>query len=305
VGTKEALKDPNLVAPWFAIDNLILEGPILGFRGVPQSLVRVEMLTGTPKLPEYVLEKKRQILEPKPNHKKVYFGGWIPPLSDTETHLVLRVGTTDFWTSVSVEESIERIHEDIRAGKLDWRLFPRQLVCHVVVLSSDDQLMLCRRSDEVRYERLAWSASFEESIDALKDLDHQGNVNPSMTVRRALGVDEELGLPEPIVNSADVTFIALGTEWTYMSTPLIVLVRLPNTSATEIGDYFLAAHDREHVDWDAVPFTVEHCIRMLSTETHAPAGRPGARDRWHGTTRFRILCAAFSKFGYPETLSSL
>jgi hypothetical protein len=287
------------------IDDIILEAPILGFRGVDPAHTRVTMVTHEPALPDYVAQKKASIPEPHPNHGKVYLAHFISPLSDEANRLGLHIGYTDFWTSVAVESSIGRLHADIESGKLELFKLPRQLVCHVIVVTADQKLVLCRRSEDVRYEKLAWSASFEESIDAKEDLNADRVVDPVLTVRRALGVKEELGLPVELVDSAIIKFVAIGTEWSYLSAPLIVVVRLPSTQADQVEDYFLAAHDREHIDFDTILFTVPNCLELLRRGRHRPAERPSAEDRLHSTSKLRILCALFAEFGYGAILSQL
>lgn len=197
------------------------------------------------------------------------------------------------------------LQAEIESGNVALFRFPRQFVCHIIAITADEKLILCRRTEDVRYEKLAWSASFEESIDAQKDLNTNGTVDPGLTVRRALGVTEELGLPDELVRSATIKFIALGTEWSYLSTPLIVLVRLPKTDARQVQDYFLGAHDREHIDFDTIDFGVPSCLELLKAGRHTPKTRPSAGDRLHSTSRFRILCALFAEFGYGAVLSRL
>jgi len=288
-----------------AIDDIILEAPILGFQGVDPDHVCVTMTKQGPLLPDYVLQKKATIPEPASNRRKVYLAHFISPLSDEKNRLCIEIGYTDFWTSVAVESTINRLHEDVKCGRLDLFKFPRQLVCHIIVITSDQQLVLCRRTEDVRYEKLAWSASFEESIDAERDLTASGTVDPVMTVRRTLGVKEELGLPEELVESAMIKFIAIGTEWSYFSTPLIALVRLPSAEASQIQDFFLGAYDREHTDFDTIPFTVSDCLELLKRGRHIPKARPNAEDRLHRTSRLRILCAMFAEFGYGATVSQV
>lgn len=287
------------------IDDIILDAPILGFQGVDAAHIHVTMVGCEPGLPEYVRERKASIPEPDPNRPKVFLAHFTSPLSDENTRLGLHMGYTDFWTSVAVESSIGRLQRDIQSGKLDLFKFPRQLVCHMLVITADQKVILCRRTEDVRYEKLAWSVSFEESIDAERDLNANGVVDPVLTVRRALGVSEELGLPEELVDSAIIKFVAIGTEWSYLSTPLIVLVRLPSARADQVQDYLRGAHDREHGDSDAIPFTVTRCLELLKRGRHAPAARPTAEDRLHSTSRLRILCALFAEFGYGEMFSHL
>lgn len=288
-----------------AIDDIILEAPILGFQGVDPAHTVVTMVTEQPALPDYVRQKKASIPEPDPNRPKVYLAHFTSPLSDEKNRLGLQIGYTDFWTCVAVESSIERLHADAESGKIELFRFPRQFVCHIIVVTADQKLVLCRRSEDVRYEKLAWSASFEESIDAQRDVNANGAVDPVLTVRRALGVTEELGLPDELVESAIIKFVALGTEWSYLSTPLIVLVRLPSTEASQVQDYFLGAHDREHIDFDTVGFTIPNCLELLKKGRHAPIARASAEDRLHSTSRLRILCAMFAEFGYGAVLTQL
>lgn len=83
-----------------AIDDIILEAPILGFQGVDPSDTVVTMISQQPDLPEYVRKKKASIPEPDPNRPKVYLAHFVSPLSDEKNRLGLHIGLTDFWTSI-------------------------------------------------------------------------------------------------------------------------------------------------------------------------------------------------------------
>jgi len=248
---------------------------------------------------------RQSIPMPDSNRPKVVLVSWRPPLSDEGYILGLSIARTDFWSCISVEKATAQIHEAVLAGTLSLRDLPRQFVCHAVVTTADNQLLLCLRSDGVRYYKRCWSASFEESIDWDKDASLTDLPDPARTLERAMGRKEELGLPKNVVDSSIISYVAIGTEWSFLSAPVFCIVHLPNTDAIELIDHCRNARDQEHIDWDTVPFNAEALAPILRAARYEPNGRPKSSGSLHGTSRIRILLALFHVMGIENALSAL
>lgn len=283
-----------------AIDTVIVELPILGFVGVPCENTEIRMLNAPPNYPLCVENAKALVPEPKPNRPKVYLADWTPPLSDDGNILRLTLGRTDFWTSKSVDASADQIKSNLENGNLELSKLPRRLALHIVVVTADDKLILCRRTETVDYEKGAWSATFEENLDPKMDSCADGLVDLDKGVRRGLGENEELGLSSDVVQSAIITLLALGIEWNILGGILIVLVKLPRTGSQEVLDCLSRAGDKEHQSFDCIDFSIPRCLAILADNGHTPLGRPGETGRLHQTSRVRILAALFSVYGTSE-----
>lgn len=286
-----------------ALDDVILEDPILGFVGVGPDRVKLSSEPRGPALPDYVVRVRDTSPEPSPNKPKVFLSRWDSPISDSGGYLGLTLGTTDFKTLLAWEHAtiIDRLRADIVAGSPTLRDFQRRLTVHVLVITADKKLLLLRRSrgQEVKWEKGAWSASLEESMDARLDARPDGLIDPFTAVRRSLGKSEELGLSDAQVASADIRLVALGIEWSNLAGVLCAVVRLPTTEAREVRDLWDGAHDKgEHRCFDAVDFTFANCLRLLREGRHVPVGRERESDKLHRTAKIRILAALFNEEGY-------
>ncbi|MBS0211906.1 MAG: adenylate/guanylate cyclase domain-containing protein [Proteobacteria bacterium] len=288
-----------------AIGNAVLE-PVSGLAGLPFEKLRVEMTREERPLPGYVLEQKTAI-EPSPNRRKVYIQDWRAPLSDAGDVLTLHLGLTDYWTSDAIARALVPLIEDFKCHKLNPFTFPRQLDCHCIVVTADNQLILaCRNISTVDAAKGKWGASVGESIDADRDIsDKPGEVNivnPFKTVDRALH-KEELGLSQQAMAAADCTILGLATEFESVTTDLVVLVTLRTTTCAEvIESWRVKAPDKgELTAAQAVNFTIDKCLPIAVTgQFHQVPGE------LYGTSRVcPLLGALIHKFGADEVKSQL
>lgn len=289
------------------IDFTILDGAVAGFVGVPAEQLAVRWTSEPPPLPQYAYKAKSALPAPIPNRPKVYLSKWVPPISDQGNILELTLGPTDYWTSRAIqqEECLKRLHDEVAGGSLHLASLPLQLNCHIVVLTADDRLVLCRRSATVQYEQLSWSASIGESIDTEIDVDRSGTASPVLTVRRALG--EELGVPEDGQNEAEIRFVAVGTEWHYLLSILFAVVRLRRIGSRKLGElmWLVAGDQGEHIEYDTVEFTPQSCLPIVIAGSYYSERAREREARLYGTSRLGILAALFSEFGYAEVFQRI
>jgi hypothetical protein len=301
----ESLRYPDMqtvLGDHLAIDDAILDIPLRGFAGVPASDVISEMIDTPPLLPRQVSEAKATIPEPAPNRRKIYLASTSEPVSDTGDLLTLTLGPTEYWNALAIEQALASVHGSIAAGELSLFNFPRQLNCHILVVTADGKLILARRASfpTVRYRPLQWGATIGESIDAQRDLDDRSRISVAKTVEKALGQSEELGLPNEDINNASVKFVALATEWQFMISVLVAVVRLWRTQSTAVREYCrLVARDRSEIsalDW--IDFTIPTALPLVITGYHTPVQARETADHMYGTSRLAILAALCSEFGY-------
>ncbi|HEU0014245.1 MAG TPA: toll/interleukin-1 receptor domain-containing protein [Longimicrobium sp.] len=293
----------SVLASALIVDDVVLDAPVLAYEGVRPSQLRTSVSDGWA-YPAEVEQARATLRAPEPNRPKVVLAGWRPPLSDEGEVLGLAVARSDFWSCLAVEKAAPSIHDRVRRGTLSLRALPRQLVCHGTVITADERILLSRRTTYVHYYKKHWSASFEESVDWAADAGKDGVPDPTNTLHRALA-HEELGLPEAVAAGAEVAYVAIGTEWYFLSAPIFSVIRLPDVEAETLLDCCRNARDQEHDAWDTMPFTPEALAPLLRTSWHVPAGVAAHAGPLHGTSRFRILVALFHSLGVEETLLRL
>ena len=302
----ESLRDATLVKRLgnpLIVDGMVLHTNLAGFKGVSPEKIRSKAIVESRLLPGYVFEAKQGIPKPDVNRKKAFLAGWKGPVVDQGGFLELTFGVTDFWTNQACDASIMRVQREIRDGMMDLANWPGEAFCDIIVITADRQLLLCRRAGHLYHEPLKWSASLEESIDGDEDLNVFGIIDPGNTVRRAL--EEELGLPPEKAHSANIRFVAIGTDWKNLSSALVTVVRLSDMSAEEVRDYWRAQLDQELIEFDPIPLTIENGLDLL---TGGPIGLAALVKRggaFHRTARMRVLIALFHEFGYDKISCAL
>ena len=290
--------------PKLIVGNVILDGEFLSFSGISPKKVRVNWNPKvSPRVPDYVVEARREIEEgPKQdrprNTFKVFLDKWRPPIIDDGNFAELVTCKSDWWMRKAFNANVDRLQSDILEGSIDLSNFPRPLDTDAVVITSDDQLVLVHRGDAVTYQPKTWSIPGEQ-MDAEKDFDARTNaVNPGKTIERILTETDELNLPQAVGDSAEIKFIALATEWDRLLANLIAMVRLPHTTSSTLRDCFLKG---EHLAISFVDFRhdqIDRCVRLVLDGATMIIPGSSKSARLNDITRFSILAALFSKFGY-------
>lgn len=288
-----------------ALGDVLLDVPIAGFAGLPSSKIVVHTQSGTLQLPEVVHEAKAALPPAPLNRPKAFVTRVTPPISDRDGVLHLDVVHSDFSTSRAIEQSIRFLHSSLLQGEYDLSTFPRRLDCPIVVISGDQQLVLCKRApaDVVRYFPLTWEVSVGESMDV--EYDSTGDcLDPDKTVRR--GLVEELALPPHVVDIADVKFIAIATEWPILAANLIAVARLADITADQLRDWFPGAADREHTHIDMIDVSVpEPGIKLFMEGWHSCTPKAATTAKLNDISRVALLSTLFHIFGYHTILSKL
>jgi hypothetical protein len=284
------------------LGKVVLEGDIGGFTGVDSKHTQITMThDATPLLPECVLQAKRELKEPGPNKPKAFLINWEAPIIDTGGILKLNLCSTDYWTTLAVEEARGKLQRDLLAGKFTLKTFPRRLNIAIVLVTADMKLVLCRRAKHLRYYGGAWSV-IGETIDAEEDRDQAGDIRPEKTVSRALTEYDELHLPYDAVEDAEIRFIAITTNWEYLLADMTAFVKLRSKDFEFVRDCWTPG---ECELLDGIPFSPDRCLQMITAGYHEPSDRPGQRASVSDWSRMSILAALFSEFNYHRVMEGI
>lgn len=286
------------------LGNVVVDGALGGFGGVHSKQIIVTMTDDLePRLPASVREAKHRLKEPVPNRPKVFFVGWEPPIIDTGNILKLSLCKSDYWTSLAVEEVTDQLHDEIRTGTHALEALPKRLDLVIALVTADLKLILCRRAGpkQIRYYPETWSV-IGETMDAEDDKNESGELRPEMTVLRALTEFDELHLPPEVVQDAQVRFVALTTIWQYLLANLNVFVKLRTKDLKFVQDCWTPG---ECTALDGIPFTPDSCLQLITAGYHQPLGRPELGAALNEFSRFSILAALFSEFGYHRVMAEI
>ncbi|WP_052890186.1 helix-turn-helix domain-containing protein [Thermogemmatispora carboxidivorans] len=164
-----------------------------------------------------------------------------------------------------------------------------------VVLTSDQQVILMRRSEAVAFYPGCWSVSFEETMNAPgldpRGRERSGDSDFFACARR--GIREEFGLgPEAI---EEIRILSLNLEYWLLAVAVVAVIRL-RVPADEVRmRWLLQAADRdEAAQLSTFPPTLEAALRELASGRH-----------WHPTARMRLLQVLFHLYGVDEVQRAL
>jgi hypothetical protein len=208
----------------------------------------------------------------------------------------LQLSRGDYRTALAIEATRERLYAEVRNGRRDLSGIPRRLDMPVIVICSDNRLVLTKRSPHVHYYPGAWSISVGESIDAKMDVDAAGQLSLRKTAIRALTEFDELNLPKEEVQAVPFKCVSLITEWPYLLVNIITVARLPVNSAF-LFDHFV---EGEHTRLATVPFDINTCLALVIQGEYTIPDMPTTQGRIIGTARLALLTAMFSEFGFEE-----
>ncbi len=166
--------------------------------------------------------------------------------------------------------------------------FPHVFCLQPVVVTSDDRVLLTRRSEKVEWYPGSWSCSIEEQMSE-EDLVHPPMRRLVEWTRRALR--EELGLyadyePEPYTDEG-LKLLSVFVEGDNMNVSLCAYVHLDITAAAL--DPIIKAHPRPDYEFTEWAFLG---LRELAEEVLRPT-----RHQYHPTSRYRMLMCLLHRYG--------
>lgn len=114
--------------------------------------------------------------------------------------------------------------------------------------------------------------------------------------REEFGCGSEMTLDMARVRSVFLEYGILNIGFCAILEPPLVFEEIVSNWTTSAVDKW------ENVGVEAVPFTIEHVRRLLASDHyHSTSGQPGL---FHPTSKYRLLLAAASKFGW-DALSGI
>jgi transcriptional regulator with XRE-family HTH domain len=164
-----------------------------------------------------------------------------------------------------------------------------------VVLTSDQQVILMRRSEAVAFYPGCWSVSFEETMNAPgldpRGRERSGDSDFFACARR--GIREEFGLgPEAI---EEIRILSLNLEYWLLAVAVVAVIRLRVPADEVRRRWLLQAADRdEAAQLSTFTLTLGAALQEL-----------GSGRRWHPTARMRLLQMLFHVYGVDEVQRAL
>jgi len=287
-----AIKQYNAVA-WG--DALSLQTCPELSRGWELATVRLEHDTTRFPLPNRYLSAYKDYFERYKEEKRFFNDGVKymivknPIAFSDSTHLVLHTRETRYSEVQFYRDNVATLASERDAliakaisGNIE---FPHSLCMHLVVVTSDDKVLLTKRSDKVAYYPAMWSCSVEEQL-ASQDMDSDKQRAMSRWGDRFLL--EELGLRNEVYNANNFRILSVFLETDSLNISLCAHVVL-NVHSNELGQILrgLPRTDYEFTDW----VLLSH--EELLTELFDPT-RPH-----HPTTAYRMLLALIRRYGEP------
>jgi isopentenyldiphosphate isomerase len=169
--------------------------------------------------------------------------------------------------------------------------FPHSLCLHLVLVTSDNKILITRRAGKVRYSPHTWSVSMEEQLDKDDFKDGNNKVMHRWLKRLLL---EETGVEEENVNISNFKLLSVFLESEIMNCSLCGIVKLDLHS--EILDKILKVKpksDQEFSAWDFLS------CNQLKSEFLIPT------KELHPTSNYRMYFTLLQKYGSHKIFKEL
>jgi hypothetical protein len=175
-------------------------------------------------------------------------------------------------------------------------LIPAPVSVQGVLVTSDDQLVLMRRSSLVAFYPHHWSASFEETMNAPSS---EGLCAPEETTDADFfsaairGLQEEFAIPARAVR--DATVLSLNVEYLTLSVDVIVVIQVDLSADAIRQTWLLSARDKnEATKLSTIPADLPSVVKQIGIPT-----------LWHPTSRMRLIQYLFERYGVDGVANAL
>jgi hypothetical protein len=156
-----------------------------------------------------------------------------------------------------------------------------------------------------------WSVSFEEQMNAgvLKVSDWTRRPDGTFFDTIKAGLNEELGCDDPNGHDyliKDMKILSLSMDSAALNVDPIGLVRLEHCSFKEIeARVELRSKDKEFVDLEQIDLSIESLAPILYGRDTKIGTKEIPADKWHLSSRMRMLVALFNLYGFEKTMAGL
>ncbi len=261
--------------------------------------------------PEFqMLAQKQKINMSLPNKTKYMIRSIVPPIIDKSpgnAAIKIHLVPISYFDIHGVELALDElmVSENKTVRQLffkDHLLFnennrlPNKVVIHLLVVTGDQKFLLLQRSRFVEFQNAQWSATFEEQMQG----DHLNEITGILDLgdedffaTAVRGMREELGI---MVDRRAITFLGIASEWENLAYNVIGIVNVDLGSEDIIAGWKLHAPDKaEHSRIIALPFEQDFIYRLLQNDRVSVSEYGIENDRWHPTSRIRILLGALHR----------
>jgi transcriptional regulator with XRE-family HTH domain len=297
----------------FAVDDCILLANSENFRGWERQEIKTTILSTPLPIPDDLAQLQREKL---PDIEKHYFNAphyrlvsATPAFSELD-HLkvvLAPIGFYDYFSlnpffdeplltaldgsNISIRQKYGNTALTYSSTDKGTSLIPAPISIQCLTETEDQQIILMQRSLSVAFYPNHWSASFEETMNALAT-NAEGKIiqkGDSDFFEGAIrGLEEEFALTEDAVESIKV--LSLNVEYLTLSVDVIAFIKLNLTAEEVKQSWLLRARHREEASRFAT----------ISTELNSVIDKLLSRTLWHPTSRMRLLQFLFYKYGIDE-----
>ncbi|GCE49252.1 transcriptional regulator with XRE-family HTH domain [Thermosporothrix hazakensis] len=302
----------------FAVDDCIILTNSKDFQGWTSSEIKTTVLNTSLPIPDDLKELKEAKL---PIIAKDYYNSshyrlvsFTPSFSDLDQLEVTLapIGFHDYYaltpffdeplltaldgSKVSIRQKYGNTALTYSSTDKGTSLIPTPVSIQCIVVTSDQQILLMRRSSSVAFYPNHWSASFEETMNA-PGLNRKGEPSRSddadFFAGALRGLHEELAVESDAVEK--ICVLSLNVEYLTLSTDVIVLIKL-HLSSEEIREgWILEAWDRDEASK----------LQFLPSNLNAVVEKLFSNELWHPTARMRLIQYLFYEYGVKEVARAL
>jgi hypothetical protein len=216
-----------------------------------------------------------------------------------ESEVSLGLKLSDYYTFLAAKESLDKYvpkyGKTVREQYLEPFYWSRPVSflsssfgVNISVVTADDQLVVCRRSEVVGSRPLEYTVSANEGLS--RGIDDQGGVHvPDLYACGYRALDEELGVEKWDVDKLEI--LAFVVDLQLHQWGCLGWARLSDMTYSELRErHVRAAKDRfENIELDSVPFTPRAVADYVL--------EPNRRAYWYGGAPVSFYLALVLNFG--------
>ncbi len=216
------------------------------------------------------------------------------PVTSTDSPSLLlevkptRYSCVQFYRDNIATNSTEKtkLIDDLVQGSLEAQ-FPHSLCMHMIILTSDNRLLLIKRSQKVSYAPGTWSVSIEEQLAREDFKDGPENVATNWACRL---MAEELGLDQASYRVDDLRLLSIFLEADILNISICVYTEL-QIEANKLALKLQAGvrPDYEHTEFNFLDADGKTILKEILAPT----------KQYHPTAGLRLLYALLKKYGSP------
>lgn len=182
----------------------------------------------------------------------------------------------------------DQLIREFVGGETTLANFPQILCLHMIAITSDNKMLITKRSPHVAFFPNTWSASFEENMS---DKDLEGGREGAVLRWGKRALLEELGITEDVYDPLNLRVLSVFLEGDILNVGLTGHVVL-NIASDQLRRIIrsLPRADYEFTAWDFIDYQDDELISEITKPTLP----------YHPTSRYRMLMTLLKKNGVPR-----